>query len=222
MINNVDDAASAFRAADPVPAGAFEDTVRGPQASQTLQQIMTIRPGWAARRRWLRPRFVAAPLAGIAAAAAIALVLLTGSGGPTTLISTAAYTAKAHPDGTVSLYFNPARAFTDPAGLSRALSSHGVRNRVLVSRRSCPPGSDEWGKEASVRGVLTNGPAAGSFVVHPGLMPHGVYLVIAVVASPGTVMHNPSHVTSPADGISAISVGLNYHPGTCFTYAGGR
>jgi hypothetical protein len=221
MINDVDDAASAFRAANPVPAGAFEDAARSPQAAQTLERIMTTRPGWAARHhghRWLRPAIVAAPLAGIAAAVAITLVLVTTGGGATTRIATAAYTVTKSPDGSVSVLFDPGRAFNDPTGLSRALSSQGVPNRVLFGRPSCPPGSEREGKTLPAsRYVFSAGRTANSEVIHPNRMPRGSVVVIMVAAGPGVTFHGPGHATIPAGGYFVIGVNLTDHAPTCLT-----
>ncbi len=208
MLNDIDDTAAAFRAANPVPAPAFEDTVRGPEAAQTLQRIMATRPGWTVRHRWLRPAIMAAPLAGLAAAAAITLVLVAGGSGATTRISTAAYTLTKSPDGTVSVVFNPIRGFTDPAGLSRALASQGVPNRVLVSRPSCPAGSTDEGKPLPAARYVFSAGTGDSVVVHPNRMPPGSIVVIAVVYGPG--------------GPYSVSGSLTNHPPTCVTSIGAR
>jgi hypothetical protein len=200
MISEIDDAAAAFRAVNPVSAPAFEDAARDPQAAQTLTRITATRPGWAARHRWLRPAIVAAPLTGIAAAV-IALVLVT-TGGTTTRIATASYTVTKTPDGTVSVVLNDMRAVTDPRGLSRTLASEGVPNRVLISRPSCPPGSTSYGPKPlpSARYVFSAGPGA-SVIVHPNKMPPGSVVVIAVTMGP--------------DGPYSIMGSLTFHPPTC-------
>ena len=222
MINDVDEAASAFRAANPVPPGAFEGASDSPQAAQTLQRIVQTRPGPTVGHRWLRPVIVAAPLAGMAAAAAITVTLVTAGGG-TTRISTAAYTVTKSPGGAVSVVFNPARAFTDPGGLSRVLSRQGVPNRVLLGRTSCPPGSGDWGKSLpAARYVLSAGSGANSTVIHPNRMPRGSVVVITVVGGPGVIIHSPGHATVPPGGYFAIGVGLTDHPPTCITYTGPR
>lgn len=208
MLNDIDDTTAALRAVNPVPAPAFEDTARGPRAAQTLEQIMATRPGWTARHRWLRPAIMVAPLAGLAAAAAITVVLVAGGGGATTRISTAAYTLTKSPDGTVSVVFNPMRGITDPHGLSRALASQGVPNRVLVSRPNCPPGSTNEGKPLpAARYVFSTG-TADSVVVHPNRMPPGSIVVIEVVYGPG--------------GPYSISGSLSDHPPTCVTTISAR
>jgi hypothetical protein len=131
------------------------------------------------------------------------VVLVAGGGGSTTRISTAAYTLTRSPDGTVSVVFNPMRALTDPRGLSRALASQGVPNRVLVSRPTCPPGSTDEGKPLpAARYALSAGPG-DSVVVHPNRMPPGSIVVIAVVYGPR--------------GPYSISGGLTNHPPTCVT-----
>jgi hypothetical protein len=180
MITSIEEASTAFRAANPVPPTAFEDAVLDPHAARTLRQIVQVQPERRAPRRWLRPVTLAAPLTAIVAAAVIAVVLAIGNGGPVTRVSTAAYTVTSH-SGTVSLTFNLNQAITHPAALSKALTNAGVPNRVLVSQRSCPPGSGVWGKEPSVaRGAITSGPTGGSYTLHPRLMPRGSVIAIVV------------------------------------------
>jgi hypothetical protein len=208
MLSDIDDTTAAFRAVNPAPAPAFEDTARSPQAVQTLERIMATRPGWTARHRWLRPAIVAAPLAGLAAAAAITLVLVAGGGGATTRISTAAYTLTKSPDGTVSVVFDPIRGFSDPRGLSRALASQGVPNRVLVSRPSCPPGSTNEGKSLPAARYVFSAGTGDSVVVHPNQMPPGSMVVVEIVYGPS--------------GPYSIIGSLSDHPPTCITSISAR
>ena len=213
MISDTDDVAAAFRSANPVPAGAFEDAVRDPQALRTLRQILGTRPEWAARRFWRRAAIFAAPLAAMAGAAAIVVALVAGAGPQASRIVTAAYTVTRSPDGTVSVVFNPGRALTDPVGLHRALAREGVPNRVLVGSPSCPPGSTGNGKPLpAARDVLSAGPDGDSVVVHPRLMPPGSVLVITVVHAPDS--------GAPGGSIYAIGSQLTDHPPTCVTYTG--
>jgi hypothetical protein len=201
MIDSIEEASSAFRAANPVPPTAFEDAVLGPDAARTLQQIVQVQPERRIRRRWLRPVTLAAPLTAIAAAV-LAVVLTTGNGGPVMRVSTAAYTVTSH-SGTVSLTFDLGRAITDPAGLSHAMARAGVPNRVLVGQWSCPPGTSAWGKEPSAaRDVLSAGPSGGSFTLHPRLMPRGSVIVIVVVYLPAGVEGPPSQGPTYAVGLS--------------------
>jgi hypothetical protein len=201
---STDDVTSAFRSANPVPLEAFEDAVRGSQGSQTLQQIMEIRPE-RVRRSWLRPLTLAAPLAGLAAAAAIAVTTATGGGGQTQRIATAAYTVTSGSGGTVSLVID--KAITDPSGLSRALASQGVPNRVLISSPSCPPGSGGSSTLSAGRSVISTGPNSNgsSWTLHPHLMPAGSVLVVTVLRVQGT-------------SIWAVGVRLASQPPTCIQY----
>jgi hypothetical protein len=210
MITSIEEASSAFRAANPVPATAFEDAVRGPHAAQSLRQIMEVQPGRRTRRPWLRPVTMAAPLTAIIAAAVIAVVLATGTGGPVTRVSTAAYTVTSH-SGTVSLTFNLGRALTDPAGLSQAMTRAGVPNRVLVAQSSCPPGAGVEGKEPSVAGgVISVGPTGGTFTLRPRLMPRGSVILIAVVHVPAG--YEAPRSQGPYD---VVSLSLTSHAPTC-------
>jgi hypothetical protein len=210
MITSIEEASSAFRAANPVPPTAFEGAVRDPHAALTLRQIMEAQPERRAPHRWLRPVTLAAPLAAIIAAAVIAVVLATGNSGPVTRISTTAYTVTSD-SGTVSLTFNEGRAITDPAGLSQAMTSAGVPNRVLVGGWSCPPGTSVWGKEPSAaRDVISAGPTGGSFTLHPRLMPRGSVIVIVVVHIPAG--YEGPRSQGPSD---AVSLSLTSHAPTC-------
>lgn len=201
---SVDNAGSAFRSANPIPREAFEGVVRSPQASQALQQITKIEPE-RTRRLLLRPETLAAPLVGIAAAMAIAVVLAISGNSHVQRISTAAYTVTSGSNGTVSLVID--KAISDPSGLSRALASQGVPNQVLVSRSSCPLGSDGGSSLSASREVISAGPSPNglSWTLHPYLMPAGSVLVVTVLRAPGSSVY-------------AVGVHLTSQPPTCIQY----
>jgi hypothetical protein len=120
------------------------------------------------QRAWRRPAVRLGAVAGVAAAAVVAPLVLSGGGAP-------AYAVVKHPDGSLSITVNDTR---HPVELQRKLKEYGVNSKVMVDKvcRTSP------GLENALQDIIRRGPhnAGNIIVVDPRTLPSGALLTIGV------------------------------------------
>lgn len=178
------EATAAFRAADPVAPGAYDDAATGPEATATLRRILATPVG---KPRRPRPRAITIGAA-VTTAAAVATAVAVGTAGGTgpaptksyPPVSNAAYSVRNNPDGSVTVTVH--NWFFNLADLTTELNKRGVpvlpppaepgRHHCYYAGTSPVWSDKDAGQALGALGGFTH----NTFTARPKDFPHGYWV----------------------------------------------
>lgn len=189
------EATAAFRAADPVAPGAYDDAASGPEATATLRRILAT-PVGEPRGPRRRPIVIGAAVTTVAAVGAVIAVGTTGGTGPAPApatsfppVSNAAFSVRNNPDGTVTATVHD--WFTNLDALTGELNKRGVpalAPPTVPGRHGCyykttgprPTEAEAW---TALHGGIA-GFTDDTFRARPGKFPDGIYIYLQNFGGP--------------------------------------